>query len=104
MVGDLYVHTNTETQTRHIWLYQNCKEWQRIDIQRKTHHPSLQDRVLKMRRDGTPSWITGASYVTMKGRKEKVTRGPLGQRGGCDIVVWMMLLGIIIRYIFYVYR
>jgi len=70
-VGDLYVHTNIDTETRQIWLYQHGGVWQNIDVQRKTYHPAIHDRVLSVRRDGTPNWITGASYVTMKGRKKK---------------------------------
>ena len=74
-IGDLYVHTNIDTETRQIWLYQYGKVWQNIDLQRKTYHPNVHGRVLSVRQDGTPNWITGASYVTMKGRKEKAARG-----------------------------
>jgi len=73
-VGDLYVHTNFDTDTRQIWLYQYGGAWQHVDIRGKTYHPTVHCRVLSMRLDGTPSWITGASYVTMKGRKEKAAR------------------------------
>jgi len=37
----------------------------------KVYHPVIADRVLSIRANGTPSWITAASYATIKGRKEK---------------------------------
>ena len=73
-IGDLYVHTNIDTEARCVWLYQDGGVWQRIDLQKKIHHPNLQGRVLSMRKDGTPNWVTGASYITMKGRKERAIR------------------------------
>ena len=73
-IGDLYVHTNIGIETRQIWLYQHGGEWQNIDVRRKTYHPNVHCRVLRMRQDGTPNWITAASYVTMKGREEKAAR------------------------------
>ena len=42
-----------------------------VDVADKVHHPVISDRVLSMRANGTPSWITSASYTTIKGRKEK---------------------------------
>jgi hypothetical protein len=42
-----------------------------VDVAEKVYHPVITDRVLSMRANGTPSWITAASYTTIKGRKEK---------------------------------
>jgi hypothetical protein len=70
-VGDLYVHTNMGTEIRQVWLYQHGGVWQRIDVRRKIYHPNVQGRVLRMRKDGTPNWITAASYATIIGRKGK---------------------------------
>ena len=42
-----------------------------MDAGDKVFHPVIADRVLSMRANGTPSWITAASYTTIKGRKEK---------------------------------
>ena len=42
-----------------------------VKVANKIYHPVIADRVLSMRANGTPSWITAASYTTMKGRKGK---------------------------------
>ena len=54
-----------------VWLYGLNRSWERVDATEKVHHPVIADRVLSMRANGTPSWITAASYTTIKGRKEK---------------------------------
>jgi len=69
-VGDLYVHTNIDTETRQVWLYKHGA-WERIDVRGKVYHPNVHGRVLNMRKDGRPNWVTGASFATMKRRKEK---------------------------------
>ena len=42
-----------------------------MDVEDKVYHPIIAERVPSMRANGTPSWITAASYTTIKGRKEK---------------------------------
>ena len=70
-VGDLYVHNNRTNEFYDVWLYGLEKTWRRVTFIAKVHHPTIMDRVLSMRASGAPSWITAASYTTIKGRKEK---------------------------------
>ena len=70
-VGDLYVHNNRAEASYEVWLYSLDHSWMRTDVGDKVYHPVIADRVLSMRANGTPSWITAASYTTIKGRKEK---------------------------------
>ena len=70
-VGDLYVHNNRANSSYDVWLYGLDRAWMPVDVEDKVYHPVIADRVLSMRANGTPSWITAASYTTIKGRKEK---------------------------------
>ena len=70
-VGDLYVHNDRAQASYDVWLYGLDRTWMLVDAADKVHHPVIADRVLSMRANGTPSWITAASYTTIKGRKEK---------------------------------
>ncbi|KAF9786233.1 hypothetical protein BJ322DRAFT_1108087 [Thelephora terrestris] len=70
-VGDLYVHNNRAEASYNVWLYGLDETWAFVDVGDKVHHPVITDRVLSMRANGTPSWITAANYTTIKGRKEK---------------------------------
>jgi hypothetical protein len=54
-----------------VWLHGLDRSWERVDVADKVYHPVIADRVLSMRANGTPSWITTASYTTIRGRKEK---------------------------------
>ena len=47
------------------------KSWAHVDVAAKVYHPIIADRVLSMRANGALSWITAASYTTIKGHKEK---------------------------------
>ena len=70
-VGDLYVHTNRSSDSYQIWLFDTSRNWKHLTNTTKVYHPTIADRVLSIRANGSPSWITAASYMTIKGRKEK---------------------------------
>ncbi|KAF9646695.1 hypothetical protein BDM02DRAFT_3188596 [Thelephora ganbajun] len=70
-VGDLYVHNNRAEASHQVWLFGLDRSWMHVDVAGKVYHPTIADRVLSMRANGTPSWITAASYTTIKLRKEK---------------------------------
>ncbi|KAF9778444.1 hypothetical protein BJ322DRAFT_1105307 [Thelephora terrestris] len=70
-VGDLYIHTNRAEDFHHIWLFGLDTSWSKVAVSDKVYHPVIADRVLSLRANGTPSWITAASYTTIKGRKDK---------------------------------
>ena len=64
--GCLYVHTNTLSGDRQVWIFTADGTW---GIARKMlPHPSMEDRVLWLRVDGEPSWITRHTYRTYQSR------------------------------------
>ena len=70
-IGELYVHHNRVTDIYHVWLYGVDLQWKCVTEQEKVYHPAIDDRVLSMRANGTPNWITTASFTTIRGRKGK---------------------------------
>jgi len=62
--GVLYVHRNLTDNTLQVWLLGNEKQWVTMQLGFKTRHPTLGDRYLAVRLDGTPSWTTFASWNT----------------------------------------
>jgi hypothetical protein len=70
-VGELYVHTNRTTDHHEVWLFDLSRSWKCVTDVVKVYHPVIADRVLSIRVNGTPSWITAASYMTIRGRKER---------------------------------
>lgn len=66
--GVLYMHRNLSNDALQVWLLGNEKEWATIQLSAKTQHPAFRDRYLAIRLDGTPSWVTLASWYTAKKR------------------------------------
>jgi hypothetical protein len=64
--GHLYVHTNTLTGDRQTWIFRADRTW---GVAVATHqHPLMEDRVLWLRTDGEPSWITRHTYRTYQSK------------------------------------
>jgi len=66
--GVLHIHRNLSNDTLQVWLLRNEKEWATIELSAKTLHPTFRDRYLAIRMDGTPSWVTLASWNAAKKR------------------------------------
>lgn len=71
VIGDLYIHHNRLSDIFHIWLWGMDHQWKSVTDVEKVYHPAIDDRVLSMRANGTPNWITIASFTTIRGRKGK---------------------------------
>ena len=65
------MHNNRAEASYEVWVCGLDKGWAQVDVADKVYHPIITDRVLSMRANGAPSWITAASYTTIRGRKEK---------------------------------
>ncbi|KAF9783285.1 hypothetical protein BJ322DRAFT_1021987 [Thelephora terrestris] len=74
-IGELYIHHNRVTDIHHVWLYGINRQWKCVTEQEKVYHPAIEDRVLSLRANGTPNWITTASFTTIRGRKGKARGG-----------------------------
>ena len=82
--GDIYIHTDTSTNDRQMWISLSAGCWVGVPIEYDQNylpdrvviaarHPLFNDRVLKIRANGEPSWVTRQTCVTLKSRK-KVAR------------------------------
>ena len=70
--GHLYVHLDTSRNVFLYWMHSIANQWERVTS--GVESPLNHDRVLAIRANGEPSWITRASTVTTKTRKEKEIR------------------------------
>ena len=64
--GVLYIHRNLTDNTVQVWLLGIEKQWTGVQLSVMTQHPTFRDRYLAIRLNGTPSWITLASWYTAK--------------------------------------
>jgi hypothetical protein len=66
--GHLYVHLDCSTHTHQYWMFGANNEWQ--SVSKGSEHPLNHDRVLSIRGNGEPSWVTRdrASISTTQGR------------------------------------
>ncbi|KAI9430196.1 hypothetical protein H4582DRAFT_2064080 [Lactarius indigo] len=71
--GHLYVHRDTSRNSISILDSHYCQLPGSV-FHRGQEHPLNHDRVLAIRANGEPSWVTRASTVTTKTRKEKEIR------------------------------
>ena len=72
-IGHLYVHFDCSTRTHQYWIFSANNEWQ--SVSKGSEYPLNHDRVLSIRNNGEPSWVTRASIATTQGRKEREIRG-----------------------------
>ncbi|KAI9445658.1 hypothetical protein BJY52DRAFT_1194190 [Lactarius psammicola] len=70
--GHLYVHLDTSRNVFLYWIHNIANQWERVTP--GVESPLNHDRVLAIRANGEPSWITRASTITTKTRKEKEIR------------------------------
>ncbi|KAI9444325.1 hypothetical protein H4582DRAFT_2053993 [Lactarius indigo] len=70
--GHLYVHRDTSRNAFLYWILTTANRWERVSS--GAEHPLNHDRVLAIRANGEPSWVTRASTITTKTRKEKEIR------------------------------
>ncbi|KAI9451872.1 hypothetical protein BJY52DRAFT_1226406 [Lactarius psammicola] len=75
--GHLYVHRDTSRNAFLYWILTTANRWEHVSS--GAEHPLNHDRVLAIRANGEPSWVTRASTVTTKTRKEKEIRENLSR-------------------------
>jgi hypothetical protein len=72
VTGHVYVHHNLSTNTYQYWMLGGNNQWE--SVSKGSEYPLNHDRVLSIRGNGEPSWVTRASTVTTQSRKERETR------------------------------
>lgn len=73
VAGNLYIHRNISTSTDQVWLFSREARWTVIPSGMKINHPTVVDRVLNIRSDGSPNWVTNAGFTNVQGRKARIT-------------------------------
>ena len=71
VAGTLYIHTNTVKDLRQIWMFDTDAGWKMVSDVAQTSHPSCRDRLLNIRFDGTPSWVTSTPATGGTSRRVK---------------------------------
>ncbi|KAH9030042.1 hypothetical protein EDB85DRAFT_1891774 [Lactarius pseudohatsudake] len=67
--GHLYVHFDALTKTYQYWMLGVGGQWE--SVSRNAECPLNHDRVLSIRGNGEPSWVTRATISTSETRREK---------------------------------
>ena len=70
--GHLYVHLDTSKNVFLYWMLSIANQWEHVSA--GVESPLNHDRILAIRVNGEPSWITRASTITTKTRKEREIR------------------------------
>lgn len=79
--GNIYIHTDTSTNGRQMWISLSAGCWVGVPFEydpnylpdrvvMTARHPLFNDRVLKIRANGEPSWVTRQTCVTLKSRRK----------------------------------
>lgn len=80
-VGDLYLHKDRTTGNLQLWISTVEGLWNTVAIEydpryhpdrimNGVSHPKFNDRLLKLRTNGEPSWVTRQTLATLKSRKK----------------------------------
>ena len=83
-IGDLYLHHDRMTGNLQLWISTAQGHWSNIPIEyvqkylpdrivAGVSHPKFNDRLLKLRANGEPSWVTRQTLATLKSRKKGAT-------------------------------
>ncbi|KAG2747831.1 hypothetical protein P692DRAFT_20848931 [Suillus brevipes Sb2] len=67
VAGDLYIHTNTHSNTTYLWVLHPVEGW--IPIETGGDHPTIPKRRLRIRKDGDPSWVQNRSLISIQSRE-----------------------------------
>jgi len=67
--GHLYVHFDTPHKTYQYWMLGVGGQWQ--SVAKNAEYPLNHDRVLSIRNNGEPSWVTRATTSTTETRRER---------------------------------
>jgi hypothetical protein len=72
--GMLYVHTDTTLTLHQAWLCDTSGKWINVTGVDNVKHPTVPDRLLLVRSDGIPSWLTKIDYAAVQARRERAAR------------------------------
>lgn len=61
-LGTVYIHTDTSTMTRQIWVSMQGSQWRSVQKNVATVHPRFPDRYLWIHENGLPTWVVKSTY------------------------------------------
>jgi hypothetical protein len=67
--GHLYIHFDRVNNTYQYWMLSVGGQWE--TVAKNAQNPVNPDRILSIRRNGEPSWVTRATTLTTEARKDK---------------------------------
>ena len=80
--GDLYLHYDRTTGNLQLWISTIQGHWNSVPVRYiqkylpdrivDVSHPKFTNRLLKLRANGEPSWVTRQTLATLKSRKKGV--------------------------------
>lgn len=81
-LGDLYIHRTLDGSSTQIWLAYEPLEWTELKVEyvgtylpdrviKGAGHPVFKDRLLKLWKNGEPSWVTQTSCATLRSRNKE---------------------------------
>jgi len=56
-----------------MWLFGREARWTGVPDGAKVTHPTVVDRMLSLRSDGSPSWVTSAGFMNVQGRRARTS-------------------------------
>jgi hypothetical protein len=71
VAGNLYVHKNLSSSTQQIWMFGREAQWTAVPDGAKVNHPTVVDRILSIRSDGSPNWVTATGFANAQNRKTR---------------------------------
>ena len=72
VTGHLYVHLNSSANTYQYWMLGGNNQWE--SVSKGSEYPLNHDRILSIRSNGEPSWVTRALTITTQSRREREIR------------------------------
>ena len=73
VAGNIYIHKNLSTSTQQIWMFDREARWTAVLGDAKVNHPTVVDRILSIRSDGSPNWVTAAGFANALSRRVRVS-------------------------------
>ena len=69
LVGSLYIHKNLSIPAHQIWMFDREARWVPVPDDARVNHPTVAGRMLSIRSDGSPNWVSATGFANVKNRR-----------------------------------
>ena len=73
LAGNLYIHKNILTSAHQIWMFDRVAQWVLIPDDARVSHPTIAGRMLSIRSDGSPNWVTPTGFANAQSRRVRIS-------------------------------